>query len=185
MQQPTLAHEILLYAWRHDQSIDALPASVRPTDIAAGYAIQDAVIAALGEPVAGYKIAATSAAGQAHIAIDHPISGQLRESRVLAPGTPAPMVGNTMRVAEAEFVFEFGVDVAPRDTPYRVDEVMALIADLHLGIELPNARFRDFVGVGAAQLIADNACAYAFVLGPRVAQPWRAVNLAAHPVRTL
>ncbi len=185
MQQPHSAQEILLDAWRHDKSIEALPAAVRPRDIAAGYALQDATVAALGEPISGYKIAATSAAGQAHIAIGQPISGQLRASRVLPPATPAPMRGNTMRVAEAEFVFEFSVDVAPRDTPYRVAEVMALVADLRLGIELPNARFRDFVSVGAAQLIADNACAYAFVLGSRVTQPWRAVDLAAHPVQTL
>jgi 2-keto-4-pentenoate hydratase len=185
MQQSTSAHEILLDAWRHDRTIDVLPSALRPADIAAGYALQDAVIDTLGEPVTGYKIAATSAAGQAHIAIDHPISGQLRQSRVLSPGTPAPMAGNTMRVAEAEFVFEVGEDIAPRDTPYTVDEVMAFTAHLRLGIELPNARYRDFVSAGAAQLIADNACAYAFVLGPRVAQPWRAVNLAAHPVQTL
>ncbi|MDH3713096.1 MAG: fumarylacetoacetate hydrolase family protein [Gammaproteobacteria bacterium] len=185
MQQPTSAHEILLDAWRHHRTIDVLPDAVRPTDIAAGYALQDAVIETLGEPVSGYKIAATSAAGQAHIAIDHPISGQLRESRVLSPGTPAPMAGNTMRVAEAEFVFEFGVEVVPRDMPYTVDEAMAFTSHLRLGIELPNARYRDFVNAGAAQLIADNACAYAFVLGPRVAQPWRDVNLAAHPVKTL
>jgi 2-keto-4-pentenoate hydratase len=185
MQQSTSAQQILLDAWRRDLTIDVLPGAVRPTDITAGYALQDAVIKALGEPVAGYKIAATSAAGQAHIAIDHPISGQLRESRVLSPGTPAPMAGNTMRVAEAEFVFEFGADVAPRDTPYTIAEVMAFTAHLRLGIELPNARYRDFVSAGAAQLIADNACAYAFVLGPRIEQPWRDVNLSAHPVQTL
>ena len=185
MQKPPSGQQILLDAWRHDRAIDALPGAVRPTDIAAGYALQDAVIEMLGEHVVGYKIAATSAAGQAHIAIDSPISGQLRESRVLAPGTPAPMAGNSMRVAEAEFVFEFGVDVVPRDTPYTVAEAMTFTANLRLGIELPNARFRDFVAAGAAQLIADNACAYAFVLGPRVAQPWRDLDLAAHPVQTL
>lgn len=184
-QQSISAHEILLDAWLHDRSIDALPTAVSPADMAAGYAIQDAVVAALGEPIVGYKIAATSAAGQAHIAVDQPISGQLRASRVLAPGNAAPMAGNTMRVAEAEFVFEFSVDVPPRATPYQVDEAMALIADLHLGIELPNSRFHDFVSVGAAQLVADNACAYAFILGPRVARPWRDLELAAHPVQTL
>lgn len=179
------AHEILLHAWQHDLSIEALPPTLRPTDLDAGYAIQDAVIAATGEAVIGYKIAATSAAGQTHIGVDGPISGQLRASRVFAPGGPAPMTGNTMRVAEAEFVFDIGQDLAPRDTEYTVAEVMASVADLRLGIELPNARFGDFVGAGAAQLVADNACAYAFVLGPRVTQPWRDLDLAAHPVQTL
>ncbi len=185
MQKLTSAQDILLDAWRHDRTIDALPEAVRPTDIAAGYALQDAVIEALGEPVSGYKIAATSAAGQAHIAVEHPITGQFRASRVLEPGATAPMRGNTMRVAEAEFVFEFGVDVAPREALFEREEAMDLIGHLRLGIELPNARFGDFVQAGAAQLVADNACAYAFVLGPRITQPWRAADLAAHRVQTL
>ena len=184
MRQPSSAVEILADAWRHDRIIDALPASLQPADIAAGYLIQDAVIAAMGEPVVGHKIAATSASGQAHIAIDHPISGQLQKSRVLPPGVPAPMAGNLMRVAEAEFVFSFNADIFPRDAPYSVKEVMASVSDLHLGIELPNSRFRDFVSVGAAQLIADNACAYMFVLGPPVSGRWRDIDLAAHTMKT-
>ena len=31
-----------------------------------------------------------------------------------------------------------------------------------------------------AQLIADNACAHEFVLGPAVSAPWRELDLAAH-----
>ena len=36
--------------------------------------------------------------------------------------------------------------------------------------------------MGAAQLIADNACADRFVLGPAVAARWREADLAAHAV---
>src|SRR5262249_40599865 len=43
----------------------------------------------------------------------------------------------------------------------------------------------DFTVVGAAQLIADNACANLFILGPSVKIAWRDLDLAAYPVSGL
>ena len=71
-----------------------------------------------------------------------------------------------MAVAEAEFVFRMARDMPPRAQAYSVDETMAAVGELCLGIEVPNSRFADFVTAGEAQLIADNACAHEFVLGP-------------------
>lgn len=36
--------------------------------------------------------------------------------------------------------------------------------------------------MGEAQLIADNACAHEFVLGPVAPENWRSLDLSAHPV---
>ena len=53
-------------------------------------------------------------------------------------------------------------------------------------IEIPDSRFADFVGAGAAQLIADNACAHLFVLGPPTTADWRALDLVEErPVITM
>jgi 2-keto-4-pentenoate hydratase len=87
-----------------------------------------------------------------------------------------------MRVAEAEFAFRMGADLPPRSRPYRADEVLAAVAALHPAIEVPDSRFEDFTLVGAAQLIADNACADYFVLGPAAPAGWRAIDLSAHRV---
>ena len=57
------------------------------------------------QAVAGWKIAATSLAGQKHINVDGPLAGRLLAGRELQPGTPVPLAGNLMRVAEAEFAF--------------------------------------------------------------------------------
>jgi len=176
------AAEILGAAWREHAIIDALPPECRPADVDAGYAIQDAVMTALNEPLVGYKIAATSAAGQAHIAIDHPIWGQLPASRVLASGAGVSLRGNAMRVAEAEFVFSFARTLPARAEPYQWPEVQRYVGELRPGIELPNSRFRDFAAAGAAQLVADDACACTFVLGAPVAEDWRSSDLAAHAV---
>ncbi len=56
------------------------------------------------------------------------------------------------------------------------------VAALHLAIEVPDSRYADFTLVGAAQLIADNACGHHFVLGPEAPPLWRDIDLAAHRV---
>jgi 2-keto-4-pentenoate hydratase len=87
-----------------------------------------------------------------------------------------------MRVAEPEFAFTFASDLAPRSTAYTTDEVLDAVASLHPAIEVPDSRYTDFARAGAAQLIADNACADYFVLGPPAQAPWRSLDLAAHRV---
>ena len=62
--------------------IDALPDALRPHDAAAGHAIQAALPAVAGRAVIGWKIAATSAAGQAHVQVDGPLAGRILESFV-------------------------------------------------------------------------------------------------------
>ncbi len=60
------------------------------------------------------------------------------------------------------------------------------VATLHPAIEIPDSRFRDFVNAGAAQIIADNACAHLFVLGAATTANWRAIDLVEEkPVITL
>jgi 2-keto-4-pentenoate hydratase len=67
-----------------------------------------------------------------------------------------------------------------------VQEVLDAVATLHPAIEIPDSRFADFVSAGAAQIIADNACAHLFVLGPPTEANWRALDLIEErPVITL
>jgi 2-keto-4-pentenoate hydratase len=87
-----------------------------------------------------------------------------------------------MKVAEAEFAFRMGRDLPPRPEPYSVEEVLDAVATLHPAIEVPDSRFDDFTVVGAPQLIADNACAHQFVLGPAATADWRALDLVEHRV---
>jgi 2-keto-4-pentenoate hydratase len=182
---PTAAPTAAALLWRHwtDRSrIDALPAACRPADRAQGYAIQAELARLSGQPVVGWKIAATSVAGQAHIGVDGPLAGRMLRDRVLGPGAVVPLEGNAMRVAEVEFAFRMSRDLPPRATPYTLDEVMGAVGSLHPSVEVPDSRYRDFARVGAPQLIADDACACWLVLGEASADDWRARDLAAHPV---
>ena len=155
----------------------ALSSDLRPRDRAEGYAIQAALASHSAHPLFGWKIAATSEAGQKHINVTGPMAGRILAETVLPNGGTASMRGNQMWVGEPEFAFRIGHDLPPRSEPYGVAEVLAAVDTLHPAIEIPDSRFADFVNAGEAQLIADNACANLFVLGPPVANDWRARDL--------
>ena len=174
----------LLPAWQAPHQIAAIKASVRPQTRGEGYAVQQALLAATGDKAMGWKIAATSTAGQQHIGVSGPLAGRLLASRCLPDGAAVSMRGNVMQVIEAEFAFCMGADVlAQGTTPLTVQQVMAQVADLHLAIEIPNSRYQDFVTAGEAQLIADFACASHMVLGAALTTDWRGVDLAAQDVQ--
>jgi 2-keto-4-pentenoate hydratase len=86
--------------------------------------------------------------------------------RVFDSGANVSLANNIMNVIEAEFAFRMACDLPQRSAPYSIDEVIDAVESMHPAIEIPDSRYREFVAVGAAQLIADNACASYFVLGP-------------------
>jgi 2-keto-4-pentenoate hydratase len=176
------ASDELWDCWQAGTVIDGLPAPMWPADRAEGYAIQAQLMAHTAKPLFGWKIAATSAAGQKHINVDGPLAGRILAERVVAKGSDVKLGSNRMRVAEAEFAFKLAHDLPPRDADYSQAEVLAAIESLHPSIEVPDSRFSDFKKVGAAQLIADNACAHLFMKGPAVTADWRSMDLSTHKV---
>ena len=181
-KQAEEAGRIIHRCWTSGEVIEALPDECRPRTMADGYAAQRALAAASGEPVLGWKIAATSTSGQRHINVDGPIAGRLLASRVHHSPCEVAFGANRMAVAEAEFAFVMGAGLPAREEAYSVEEVLAAVATLHPAIEIPDSRFADFTRAGSAQLAADNACAHEFVLGPATGADWRAIDLAARRV---
>jgi 2-keto-4-pentenoate hydratase len=181
-EQPESAAAILWRNWQQRTRIDQLPPGCRPADRATGYSAQKEIVRCSGQPVAGWKIAATSAAGQRHIGVDGPLAGPLLANRVLPDGATVPLDGNIMMVAEAEFAFTFARTLPRRAAPYSQTEVLDAVGSLHPAIEVPDSRYNDFVKVGAPQLIADTACADWFVLGAPSTSDWRSRDLVTHAV---
>ena len=173
----------LLHAlWTSKGRFAALPENVRPATRREGYAVQQAVEQINGVTVSGWKIAATSVDGQRHINVDGPLAGRIYQDRLLPVGATVSLDKNLMQVAEIEYAFRFGKDLPPRATEYTVDEVLAAVATVHPSIEVPDSRYEDFVKVGTAQLIADNACACLFILGP-AAQEWMGYDYVNQAVK--
>jgi 2-keto-4-pentenoate hydratase len=179
------ASDLLFQHWGRQTRLSALPPNLRPADRAEGYRVQAFIEKHTARPLFGWKIAATSEAGQKHINVDGPLAGRLLAERVIADGGVCPMGNNLMRVAEMEFAFRMAEDMPPRAVPYGQGEVMARVASLHPAIEIPDSRYEDFTLVGLAQLVADNACAHRFILGPATTADWRGIDLAAHPARAV
>src|SRR5688500_14043613 len=130
----------------------SLPPAVCPCSREEGYAIQARLEGRTTSPLFGWKIAATSKAGQAHSAVLGPLAGMLLLLRVVEGRASVPFGSNHPRVAEAEFAFRMAVDLPPRSAPRLVVAVLAAVATLHPSIEVPVSRYDDFAVVGAAQL---------------------------------
>ena len=176
------AAALIWQLWQRGEVIAQLPAPLTPKTRDDGYAIQAGLERFSEKPRAGWKIAATSTAGQKHIGVDGPLAGRLLAERIHPDGATLSIAHNRMRVAEPEFAFSFATDLRPRQEPYSEAEVMAAVANLHLALELPDSRFVDFASVGGHALIADNACARDFVIGPAVTADWRGLDLSSHRV---
>ncbi len=176
------AAAMLWQHWRQSTRLDELPAHCRPASRAEGYAIQAELAKLSGQRIVGWKIAATSTAGQRHIRVDGPLAGCLLSARAVEAGARISLAGNNMKVAEAEFAFRMGQPLPSRAAVYSVAEVLAAVASLHPAIEVPDSRYEDFTRVGAAQLIADVACACWYAIGPAARADWRARDLVQHGV---
>ena len=173
----TAASKTLHDHWRAGTKFAGLDDKLRPRDRIEAYAIQAAIEQYSSDSLFGWKIAATSKAGQKHINVDGPMAGRILTETVIPDGGTASMAGNEMRVAEPEFAFRMRVDLPARSTPYTAQQVLDAVDTLHPAIEIPDSRFADFVSAGAAQIIADNACAHLFVLGSATSADWRSLDL--------
>lgn len=172
--------------WQHRLAgtvLQSLPPGLRPGTAAEGHAIQAQLPVIAGQRVVGWKIAATSQAGQSHINVSGPLAGRILASFVIDEGSTLSLAGNRMRVAEPEFGFRMARAVPPRAAPYAVAEVLDAVASLHPAFEMPDSRFAEFTRAGEPQLIADDACCGSFLFGPAAPASWRQLDLGAHAVR--
>ena len=174
------AAELIWQLWNAGEVINDLPFDLKPRTRAQGYAAQAQFAGMSKRPLFGWKVAATSKAGQEHIGVSGPIAGRILAERAFEDGDELVFGANRMRVAEPEFAFRFGKALQPRRIEYTMEDVLDAVATLHPSIEVPDSRFDNFATVGEAQLIADNACAHEFVLGPATDTDWRAIDLSQH-----
>ena len=174
------AADLIWQLWNAGEVIDDLPLDLKPHTRTEGYAIQAVLEDLSKRPLFGWKIAATSKAGQEHIGVSGPIAGRILAERAFEDGVDLVFGENRMRVAEPEFAFRFATALKPRRKEYTLEDVLGAVGSLHPAIEIPDSRFENFATVGEAQLIADNACAHEFILGPAAETDWRAIDLSQH-----
>jgi len=175
------AAETIYQCLQQGDAVDYVESNLWPDTVEEGYAVQAALHQRMNVAIKGWKIAATAEAGRAHINVDRPMAGRLLSSMCHANGAQVPFGSNRMAVAEAEFVFTLAYDLPPREFDYTTEEVALSIQSLHAGLEFPDSRFIDFTLPGTAGLIADNACAWQFVLGDPTSEKFDAASLSDQP----
>jgi 2-keto-4-pentenoate hydratase len=158
------AAELLVAARRTGKLLDALPASCKPQMLADAFAIQDATMAALGETVAGWKVAIVDGS-----AVRAPImASRVFESGARIAAATVPLLG-----IEAEIAFRFERNL--RRGKYSYEDVAAAVTAF-AAIEVVDSRFRDHQAVSAQERNADFVTNGGFVRGPSAAG-WRKIDL--------
>ena len=130
----------------------ATPTDWLPGDAAETYAVQEAVIALLGEPVAAWKVGAPAPADTPGVA---PNCAPIMKSQVLA--SPARLASSDHRLfgVESELAFRLGSDMRPRETPYTRDEALAALDGVAVAIEEVESRLSDWPDTDANLILAD------------------------------
>jgi 2-keto-4-pentenoate hydratase len=176
------AAKLIWNCWQTEKKIQQLPDKISPKTRKEAYEIQACYESYSEAPIIGWKIAATSLDGQKHIGVSGPLAGRILQERVFTPIQKLNFGKNKMAVAEPEFAFKMRITLKPRNVEYNIKEVMQAVETLHPSIEIPDSRFENFSLVGELQLIADNACAHQFVIGPSMPDSWKALDISKHIV---
>ena len=158
------AAELLVAVRRTGKLIDALPAACKPQTLDDAVAIQDATLAALGETVAGWKVAVVDG---------RVVRAPIMASRVFESGAPVAAAIVPLLGIEAEIAFRFDRALPPGKHSY---EDVAAAVSAFAAIEIVDSRFRDHQAVSAQERNADFVTNGGFVRGAPAAG-WRTLDL--------
>lgn len=172
--------DMLAAARRDGRQVAGLDPALVPADIAAGYATNALVAAALGWEVLGWKIAGTTPAMREKLRVDAPIYGRTYRRFVARSGVRIPHAELLDPLVESEFFVTLGADLPPRDAPWTMAEVAAAVASVHAGIEVAECRFPMAALPPLPAILADGSASGRYVYGEEIAD-WRS-RIATMPV---
>lgn len=166
------AAALLLEARRTRRRLEGLPERLRPSTLAAAHAIQDAVQAALGEPVGALKVNATP--GGVY-------RGCVGASRVLASPARIPAGDAGMMGIEVEIGFLFEDGVPPRPEGYGTADLAARTAAF-AAFDVVDTRLDAFMSRTQLERVADALNAGHIVHGP-ARRDWGGLDRATPQAR--
>src|SRR4051794_28584734 len=164
------AAELLVTARRSRQPLDGLPPALRPANADDAFAIQDRVMAALGERAGGWKVGLAPNAAPSCAPL---FASLIHASPLEIPAAAVPLLG-----VEGEIAVRIGRDLPPRATPYERADLLDAIESVCAAIEIVDSRYRQFLKALPEEKLADNVGNGGFVHGAPVAG-WRDLDLGA------
>ncbi len=172
----------LAAARREGRILDSLPGGF-PAGLDEAYAVQDALIDAMGEAVQGWKVALTNPVAQERMQATEPAAGPLYASYIQENPASLSMPDPSSRISECEFAFQLSTDLPERDH-YTDDDITAVLGSVHPAIEIADRRLGGDVPMIATVVIADHGGNGAFAYGPGT-EDWRAIDFATHEISHL
>ncbi len=172
------AADFLLAAHREGRRFERLPAGIAPGSEEEAYSVQEALVAGMGLPVAGWKVALTSAAMRRVVpGIDQPCAGAIFAERVHRSPARLPRAA-LMRIGlECEAMVRLADDLPDTGRPWTRESVADHVGAVAAAFELIDDREADYNNMNAFELIADNAWNGGVVIGQEISD-WRALDLA-------
>jgi 2-oxo-3-hexenedioate decarboxylase len=122
---------------------------------------------AAGDPIVGAKLGLTSKVKQQVMKVDAPLYGWVTASMLLPYGEPVDLSRFIHPRVEPEIAFRLGRDV---ETPATVTSVLAATESVVAAVDVLDSRYEDF-RFTLPDVVADNASAGAFLLGPQAVAP--------------
>ena len=162
--------QVLLAAERDRTETPQLGDRFPDLDVATAYRAQQAFVQAkidAGDPLIGYKLGLTSRNKQVAMGVDAPLYGRVTASMLSAPGDPVRFDRFIHPRVESEIAFLLARDVV---APATLTSVLAATDVVFGAVDVLDSRYADFKFT-YTDVVADNASAGAFYLGPIARRP--------------
>lgn len=156
--------EVLAKARREGRKLAAYPGE-KPATYEEAFAVQDAMAAAMGVRVAGWKVGLTSKLAQEVVGVDAPLPGPLFADMVLENGASLGLAEGDLGILEAEVGFRMKADLPVRAAPYSRDEVLGAVAGVMPVFEWVNKRLPGDIAEAGEWVVADGTLNRALICG--------------------
>lgn len=145
-----------------------------PESLTESYRVQDEAIALWPDEVAGWKIGRVPAHQVKALGADR-LTGPIFKRQVWrAEGreVATPVFDGGFAAVEAEYVLRLERDVAPEDAAWTREDAEALVAAMHMGVEMAGSPLATINDLGATVVVCDFGNNNGLILGPEIAG-WR------------
>jgi 2-oxo-3-hexenedioate decarboxylase len=168
--------DILITAERERKGIAQISDDHPDVDVATAYQAQQAFVQSkldAGETFVGYKLGLTSRNKQQAMGLDAPLYGRVTSGMISTYGDPVRFDRFIHPRVESEIAFLLARDI---DAPATVTSVLAATEVVFGAVDVLDSRYESFKFT-LSDVVADNASAGAFYLGPIARRPDELVDL--------
>ena len=168
--------DILITAERERKGIAQISDDHPDVDVATAYRAQQAFVQSkldAGETFVGYKLGLTSRNKQQAMGLDAPLYGRVTSGMISTYGDPVRFDRFIHPRVESEIAFLLARDI---DAPATVTSVLAATEVVFGAVDVLDSRYESFKFT-LSDVVADNASAGAFYLGPVARRPDELVDL--------